>query len=47
VAHGNFERLTSEAIDLVWVRLKAKPTARELGLCTSTVREYLNRCGCD
>ena len=49
MAHGDFERLTPEAIDQVWVRLKAgqaaKPTARELGLCTSTVRAYLIRCG--
>ena len=49
MARGDFERLTPEAIDRVWVRLKAgqavKPTARELGLCTSTVRDYLVRCG--
>jgi len=49
VAHGDFERLTPEAIDQVWVRLQAgqpaKPTAREPGLCASTVREYLERCG--
>lgn len=47
--HGDFVRLTPEAIDQLWVRLKAgqaaKPTARELGLCTSTVRAYLVRCG--
>ncbi len=39
----------SEAIDQVWLRLRvgraAKPTARELGLCTDTVREDLLRCG--
>ena len=39
------ERLTPEAIDRVWLRLKAgqaaKPTARELALCISTVREYM------
>ena len=39
----------SEAIDQVWLRLcvgrAAKPTARELGLCTDTVREDLLRCG--
>jgi IS30 family transposase len=49
VAHGDYERLTPEAIDQVWVRLRAgqaaKPTARELGLCTGTVRAYLLRCG--
>jgi IS30 family transposase len=41
--------LTPEAIDQMWVRLRAgqaaKPTARELGLCTGTVRAYLLRCG--
>jgi IS30 family transposase len=49
VGHGDYERLTPEAIDRVWVRLRAgqaaKPTARELGLCTGTVRAYLLRCG--
>jgi IS30 family transposase len=41
--------LTPEAIDQVWLRLRAgqaaKPTARQLGLCTGTVRAYLLRCG--
>ena len=36
MARGNYERLTPQAIDEVWVRLRAgmaaKPTARELGL---------------
>jgi IS30 family transposase len=51
VGHGDYERLTPEAIDQVWGRLRAgqaaKPTARELGLCTGTgtVRAYLLRCG--
>lgn len=49
MGHGNYERLTPEAIDQVWLRLRAgqaaKPTARELGLCTGTVRAYLLRCG--
>jgi IS30 family transposase len=49
MAHGDYERLTPEAIDQVWLRLRAghaaKPTARELGLCTGTVRAYLLRCG--
>jgi IS30 family transposase len=49
VAHGDYERLTPQAIDQVWVRLRAgeaaKPTARALGLCTGTVRAYLIRCG--
>jgi IS30 family transposase len=49
MARGNYERLTPLALDEVWVRLRAgmaaKPTARELGLSTSTVRDYLHRCG--
>jgi len=49
VGHGDYERLTPEAIDQVWVRPRngqaAKPAARELGLCTGTVRAYLLRCG--
>ena len=49
VGHGDYERLTPEAIDGVWLRMRAgraaKPTARELGLCTGTVRAYLIRCG--
>lgn len=49
MAHGDYERLTPQAIDQVWLRLRAgqaaKPTARELGLCAGTVRAYLLRCG--
>ncbi len=49
MGHGDYERLTPEAIDQMWLRLRAgqaaKPTARELGLCTGTVRAYLLRCG--
>ena len=49
VGHGDYERLTPEAIDQVWLRMRAgqaaKPTARQLGLCTGTVRAYLIRCG--
>jgi IS30 family transposase len=49
VAHGDYEKLTPEAIDALWARLRcgkaAKPAARELGLGTSTVRAYLLRCG--
>ena len=45
----SYQWLTPEAIDQVWVRLRAghaaKPTARELGLSTGTVRAYLVRCG--
>jgi len=42
---GDFERLTPEAIDQVWVRLKAgrrrsRPRV-SWWLCTSTAREYL------
>lgn len=44
-----YQRLTDEAIDKIWVRLRegyaAKPAARQLGLSTSTVRDYLQRCG--
>jgi IS30 family transposase len=47
--HGDYERLTPQAIDRVWVKLRAghaaKPTARALGLSPSTVRAYLLRCG--
>ena len=49
MGHGDYERLTPEAIDQVWVRLRAghaaKPAARALGLSPSTVRSYLLRCG--
>jgi IS30 family transposase len=49
MGHGDYEKLTPHAIDELWVRLRAgkaaKPTARELGLCTGTVRAYLLRCG--
>jgi hypothetical protein len=49
MAHGDYEKLTPEAIDELWVRLRsgkaAKPAARELGLGTSTVRAHLLRCG--
>ncbi len=43
------QRLSPAEVDEVWVRLRAghaaKPTARALGLPTSTVRAYLLRCG--
>ena len=46
---GGYQRLTAATIDRIWVRLRtgqaAKPTARELGLSTGTVRAYLVRCG--
>ena len=49
MGRGDYERLTPEAIDQLWTRRRAghapKPTARELGLSTSTVRDYLHRCG--
>ena len=49
MGRGDYERLTPEAIDQLWARMRAghapKPTARELGLSTSTVRDYLHRCG--
>jgi hypothetical protein len=44
-----YQRLSPEVCDEIWVRLRAghaaKPTARALGLPTSTVRAYLLRCG--
>ena len=44
-----FQRLLPAQADEVWVRLcaghAAIPTARALGLPTSTVRTYLLRCG--
>ncbi len=49
MGHGDYERLTPQAIDQVWLRMRAgqaaKPTARELGLFPGTVRGYLVRCG--
>jgi IS30 family transposase len=44
-----YRRLTAADEDEIWERLRtghaAKPTARALGLSTSTVRAYLLRCG--
>ena len=44
-----YRRLSPADVDAIWVRLRAghaaKPTARQLGLSTSTVRTYLLRCG--
>lgn len=49
MGHGDYERLTPETIDALWVRLRegqaAKPTARQLSLSPGTVRAYLIRCG--
>ena len=49
MGRGDYERLTPEAVDQLWTRMRAghapKPTARELGLSTSTLRDYLHRCG--
>lgn len=48
MARGDYERLTAQAADQVWLRLQAghatKPTARERWLCTGTVRAHLLRC---
>jgi len=45
----NFQRLSSGHTDEVWSRMRAgladKRTARSLRLATSTVRDYLLRCG--
>ena len=44
-----YARLSAGEVDAIWSRLRAghaaKPTARALGLPTSTVRAYLMRCG--
>ena len=49
MGHGDYEKLTPETIDALWLRLReghaAKPAARQLGLSPSTVRAYLLRCG--
>ena len=49
MARQNYQRLSPADIDEIWSRLRAghsvKPTARALGLPTSTVRTYLLRCG--
>jgi hypothetical protein len=46
---ARLSEVVAGAMDEVWVRLRAghaaKPTARQLGLSTSTVRAYLLRCG--
>ena len=45
----SYQRLSPADIDEIWRRLRSghsvKPTARALGLPSSTVRTYLNRCG--
>ena len=49
MARQNYQRLSPADIDEIWSRMRAghavKPTARSLGLATSTVRTYLLRCG--
>jgi transposase, IS30 family len=49
LARQNYQRLSPADIDEIWRRLRSghsvKPTARALGLPTSTVRTYLIRCG--
>ena len=49
MARQNYQRLSPADIDEIWSRMRAghavKPTARSLGLSTSTVRTYLLRCG--
>ncbi|QSF58467.1 IS30 family transposase [Nocardioides sp. zg-1228] len=49
MARQNYQRLSPADIDEIWSRMRAghavKPTARSLGLSTSTVRAYLLRCG--
>jgi IS30 family transposase len=49
MARQHYQRLSPADIDEIWSRMRAghavKPTARSLGLATSTVRTYLLRCG--
>ena len=49
MARQNYQRLSPADIEEIWKRLRSghsvKPTARALGLPTSTVRTYLIRCG--
>ena len=49
MARQHYQRLSPVDVDEIWRRLRAghsvKPTARALGLPTSTVRAYLIRCG--
>jgi IS30 family transposase len=49
MARQHYQRLSPADIDEIWSRMRAghaaKPTARSLGLATSTVRDYLLRCG--
>ncbi|WP_332641953.1 IS30 family transposase [Aeromicrobium sp.] len=49
MARQHYQRLSPADIDEIWRRLRAghsaKPTARALGMPTSTVRTYLVRCG--
>jgi hypothetical protein len=49
MARQHYQRLSPTDIDEIWRRLRSghsvKPTARALGLATSTVGTYLIRCG--
>jgi len=49
MARQRYQRLSPADVDEIWSRLRlghaAKSTARALGLPTSTVRDYLIRCG--
>ena len=49
MARQRRQRLSPADIDEIWRRMRSghlmKPTARALGLPTSTVRSYLVRCG--
>ena len=49
MARQHYQRLSPADVDEIWRRMRAghsmKPTARALGLPTSTVRSYLVRCG--
>ena len=49
MARQSYQRLSPADMDEIWSRMRAghavKPTARSLGLASSTVRTYLMRCG--
>src|SRR4051794_15811599 len=49
MARQSYQRLSPADIDEIWSRLRSgnsvKPAARALGLPSSTLRTYLNRCG--
>jgi hypothetical protein len=49
MARQSYQRLSPADMNAIWSRMRgghaAEPTARSLGLSTSTVQTYLLRCG--